>query len=148
MMILRHQIVCSEHQPQIDALKDEMDDAAMTVLETSQAQMTDVRYRPWMWLFGSFHQSYVMAYILGRLGEDQATKHGPRMRRFLAGLCWKSWLDRLDSAEHRNMLIKLRSQAQQLDYVNAGSLCASNEFDGLDTGIRGSTQPWAATLTL
>ncbi|KPI45774.1 Biphenyl-2,3-diol 1,2-dioxygenase 3 [Cyphellophora attinorum] len=146
MMILRHQIVCSEHQPQTDALKDEMDDAAMTVLETSQAQMTDVRYRPWMWLFGSFHQSYVMAYILSRLGEDQAKKHGTRMRAFLAGLCWKSWLDRLDSAEHRDMLTKLHTQAQHLDYVNAGSLYAGDAFGQLDTNSRGPTQQWAATL--
>jgi hypothetical protein len=139
--------MCSEERPQIDALKDEMDDAAMTVLESSQVLMTDFQYKSWMWLYRSTHQSYVMAYILSRLGEDQARKHGPRMRAFIADLCWKPWLDRLESAEHRDMLIKFRSRVQRLEYVNAASVYVGDVFGELDTASPGLTRQQAATLS-
>jgi hypothetical protein len=121
MMLLRQEVLCVAETSQVDNLKDQMDEAAMTVLECSQTLMTDSRYKPWMWLFSSTHQSYVMAYVLTRLVERQARKHASRMRAFVDSLCWQTWLDGLQTTEHRYMLTKFRSQMQSLDSAEPAS---------------------------
>lgn len=152
-MILRQEILGSSYDSCTDVVKDDMDDAALTMLESSQIVLVDPIFTPWSWCYTRSQQSYTMAYLLSSLIYRQSIKHTDRARAFLAGLCWDAWLDGLRSDEHRSILARLYQQVQGLEQgnltshhaelaINAGSAVCDDEIGagaGLFNGVMTQT---------
>lgn len=148
-MILRQEIISFPNDSCTVARKDDMDDAALSVLECSQTLLTNPTFTPWSWCYTRAHQSYTMAYLLSSLVHRQSSKHAARAHAFLASLDWESWLGGLPLEEHRSLLAQLYEQVRALSHgdlssshVDSVANTAARDFIdevGPDSGIGNST---------